>query len=274
MVQKHIESKESYQELQSVEAEAKKGYSQSNIKIDPALLEKRLAQSQHMLDLSKIHVDKRWLGALFKAYVAVLKKSKRETAKALEKLEKGLQRKELDLETLAKRVFSLDAKYLEELAKKLAVEVDDLRFLGLRLGNPVFELYADKVKHRIEEGRWSKGFCPVCGSPPAMAYLRKDDGKRILWCEFCSTEWSFMRLKCPFCHNEDQKTLRYFFADENDPRRVYVCDKCKKYVKTIDQRKMEKPEDLDLHWESVDTLFLDLVARREGYVHLLAFGGP
>jgi len=251
MVQKHTESKESYQELESARAEAKKGYSQANIKIDQALLEKRLAQSQHMIDLSKIHVDKKWLGALFEAYVAVLKKSKKEIAKALEKLEKGLQRKELDLEILTKKVFSFDKKYLEELAQKLSVEVDDLRFLGLRLGNPVFELYADKLKHRIEEGKWSKGFCPVCGSSPAMAYLREDDGKRILWCQFCSTQWSFMRLKCPFCSNDDQKTLRYFFTDEDDPHRVYVCDRCKRYLKTVDQRKMENPEDLDLVWENL-----------------------
>lgn len=75
-----------------------------------------------------------------------------------------------------------------------------------------------------------------------------------------------MRLKCPFCSNDDQKTLRYFFTDEDDPHRVYVCDRCKRYLKTVDQRKMENPEDLDLVWENLSTLSMDLVAQKEGFI--------
>lgn len=266
MVQEDTELKELYRQLKWVKAEAKKGYSHKKIKIDQASLEKRVSQSKHMIDLNKIEMDRKWLGALFKEYVSVLKRLKEGGAESLEKLERGLERKELDLEVLAKKVFSFDTKYLHQLAQELAVGVDDLYLLGLSLGNPVFELYAGKLKHRIEEDRWSEGFCPICGSLPAMAYLRKDDGKRILWCQFCDTQWSFMRLKCPFCSNDDHKTLRYFFADENDARRVYVCDKCKKYLKTIDQRKLDQPEALDLGWESLSTLALDLAAQNEGFV--------
>jgi len=265
MVKEDTDLRELHRQLEKVKTEAKKEYDPGKIKIDQTVLDKRIAQSRPMIDLNQVEVDKKWLEALFKEYLSVLKKAEKGEGKAPEKLEKSFQRKELDLEVLAKKVFSVDTEYLEKLAQKLAVDVDDLYFLGLRLGNPLFELYAGKVGNRIDQERWLKGFCPVCGSSPAMAYLRKDDGKRILWCKFCGTKWSFLRLKCPFCSNEDQKTLRYFFTDQNDPYRVHVCDKCRKYIKTLDQRRMEKPEDLDLGWENLNTFALDLAAEKEGF---------
>jgi len=260
-----------YQELEKVKIETKREYDAGKIKIDLAEIEKRINQSQHLIDLRNIEIDEKWLENLFRKYLLILKRFKKEDGKVIEKIEESFEKKELDLGVLVKRVFSYDPDYLQTLAKKLTLEVEDLHFLGLHLGNPIFELYAGKLKKKIDQEKWLKGSCPVCGSSPAMACLRKDDGKRILWCQFCRTGWSFMRLKCPFCSNEDQKTLRYFFTDENDPHRVHVCDKCKRYVKTIDQRKMEKPEELDLHWESVHTLFLDLLARKDGYSNVMAF---
>lgn len=273
MTQEERILKNLYQELEKVKIETKREYNAGKIKIDQAEIEKRINQSQHLIDLRNIEIDEKWLENLFREYLLILKRFKKEDGKVIEKIEESFEKKELDLEVLVKRVFSSDSDYLQTLAKKLTLEVEDLHFLGLHLGNPIFELYAGKVKERIDQDTWLKGICPVCGSSPAMAYLREDDGKRILWCQFCAAEWSFLRLKCPFCSSEDQKTLRYFFTEENDPHRVYVCDKCKKYVKTIDQRKMEKPEELDLHWESVHTLFLDLLAKKDGYSSVLAFGG-
>jgi len=256
-----------YQELKKVKTELKKEYDEKKLKIDEAEVEKRIAQSQHLIDFESIEVDKKWLERLFREYLLILKKLKDENEELLKKLEKGFKQKEFDLEVLAKRVFCYDSDYITTLAEKLALEVEDLYLLGLQMGKPIFELYAGKLMQKIDLDRWSKGICPVCGSSPAMAYLRKEDGKRILWCQFCGTEWSFLRLKCPFCSNEDQKTLRYFFTEEKDPRRVYVCDECKKYVKTIDQRKMEKPEDLDLAWENLHTFAMDLVAQKEGFLN-------
>jgi len=271
MIEREKRLKDFCQELEKVKMETKREYNAGKIKIDQAEIEKRISQSQHLIDLRNIEIDKKWLENLFREYLLILKRFKKEDGEVIEKIEESFEKKELDLEVLVKRVFSSDSDYLQILAKKLTLEVEDLHFLGLHLGNPIFELYAGKLKKKIDQEKWLKGSCPVCGSSPAMAYLRKDDGKRILWCQFCGTGWSFMRLKCPFCSNEDQKTLRYFFTDEKEPRRVYVCDECKKYVKTIDQRKMEKPEELDLHWESADTLFLDFLARKEGYSNVVAF---
>ncbi len=254
-----------YQQLEMVKIKAQKKYQVGKIRIDGIELEKRIAQSQYLIDFKSIEIDGKWLEGLFIEYLLILKRSKKENAELFEKLEQCFKQSQLDLEALVKKVFCFDSGYLEALARRLTLKTEDLFFLGLWLGNPVFELYAGKLKERINPDKWLRGYCPVCGSPPAMAYLRKDDGKKILWCRFCGTKWSFLRLKCPFCSNEDQQTLRYFFANENDPHRVYTCDKCKKYVKTIDQRKRKEEDDLDLKWENLATLDLDFMAQREGY---------
>lgn len=257
--------KDLYQELEKAKAGAKKEYKDEKINIHKAELEKRIARSQHLIDLKNIKIDKKWLERLFKEYLSILEKFKKENVKVTEKLDSGFKQSILDLEVLVKKSICYDLDYLEALAQKLDLKIEDLFFLGLQLGNPIFKYYAEKFKGKIETDKWLKGYCPVCGSPPAMAYLRKDDGKRILWCQFCGTKWSFLRMKCPFCSNEDQNTLKYFFAEENDSYRVYICDKCKKYVKTIDQRKMREDENLDLGWKNIETLALDFLAQKEGY---------
>ena len=254
-----------YRELGKVKAAAKGRYNEGDIRIDPADVEKRRAQSQHLVSFDNLKIDKVWLEELFGEYLSALKRFA-DDREAVSELEQGFGREELDLETLVRNVFRGDSDYLDTLALKLGLKTEDLFCWGLRLGTPVFELHAEKLRGKTDPDTWSKGYCPVCGSPPAMAYLRHDDGKRILWCQFCGSEWSYLRLKCPFCHNDNQDTLRYFFSEEQDAYRVYVCDKCKRYIKTVDQRKLSDHENLDLEWENLKSLALDVLAQNDGYM--------
>jgi FdhE protein len=98
-----------------------------------------------------------------------------------------------------------------------------------------------------------------------MAKLEREEGRRILQCSLCSTEWAFRRLQCPFCRNDDHDTLRFFFVDEESPYRVDVCDICKRYIKTVDERKLEEEKKVMLTLENIATLFLDILAVEEGY---------
>ena len=98
-----------------------------------------------------------------------------------------------------------------------------------------------------------------------MAKLRRDDGKRILECSLCNTNWPFMRVKCPFCYNDDKDSLRFFFVDEKSPYRVDVCDTCKRYIKTIDERKLPKNQEVVMVVEDIATSYLDILAEKEKY---------
>ena len=98
-----------------------------------------------------------------------------------------------------------------------------------------------------------------------MSKLEEEIGKRWLFCPFCHTEWLFKRLACPFCENDNQESLRYFFVENDEAHRVDVCDSCKRYIKTIDSRQMSSG--INLFVENLSTLALDIVAQKEGFLN-------
>jgi FdhE protein len=134
----------------------------------------------------------------------------------------------------------------------------------------MLQLYANKLKSKVDQENWLKGNCPICGNFPAMEKLRREEGKRILWCGLCGTDWHFKRLSCPFCGNEDHNSLRYFFIEEEvipdkTAFRVDVCDRCKRYIKTLDERKLPESEKPELYMENLNTVYLDVLAQKDGY---------
>ena len=78
----------------------------------------------------------------------------------------------------------------------------------------------------------------------------------------CDAQWLFQRLECPFCGNKDQKQLAYL-TDDNGIYRVYLCEECKGYLKSIDLRNADSEVILPLEW--VATLDLDIQACESGY---------
>jgi FdhE protein len=127
---------------------------------------------------------------------------------------------------------------------------------------PFLTSYAAILIDSVEQERWRRGYCPICGGNPDFSFLSKEIGSRWLLCSRCDTEWLFQRLKCPYCNNTDQKTLSYYTADEG-PYRLYVCDNCKHYLKTIDMRNARSDTLIPL--ERLLTLEIDIQARDYGY---------
>jgi FdhE protein len=109
----------------------------------------------------------------------------------------------------------------------------------------------------VAKSDWSEGYCPICGE------IRDDEGTRYLFCNQCGFEWGYLRIKCPFCGNEEQQTLAYFTIEEDDRYRVDVCNECKRYIKIVDFRNTREKADLDV--EDIATLHLDMLANDEGY---------
>ena len=114
----------------------------------------------------------------------------------------------------------------------------------------------------IDQERWRREYCPICGGSPDFAYLDKERGSRWLLCSRCDTEWLFQRLQCPYCGTQDQNALAYFTDDEG-LYRLYVCERCKHYLKTIDLRPAKAEVLLPL--ERFYTLDIDRQAQEQGY---------
>lgn len=81
--------------------------------------------------------------------------------------------------------------------------------------------------------------CPLCGGQPLLGVLRAegDGGKRSLVCSFCSHEWSFRRILCPACGEEDERKLPVYVAAQFPHIRMETCESCKFFLRTIDLTK-------------------------------------
>ncbi len=123
--------------------------------------------------------------------------------------------------------------------------------------------------------RWYRGFCPVCGSWPTLAELVGSERRRILRCGRCGTGWSWIVLLCPYCGNDDHRTLGALHeADDDAPRppgepaaaavaRVDTCLRCHGYLKAITA--FASYPAVRLAAEDVATLHLDIAAGEAGY---------
>jgi len=110
--------------------------------------------------------------------------------------------------------------------------------------------------------RWDRGYCPVCGAWPGLAELIGPEKRRTLRCIRCGVGWSWFVLLCPYCGNDDHRTLRVL-QEAGAPSRVDVCLRCHGYVKAV-QSYAPGPAVL-LAATDVATMDLDLAATDAGY---------
>jgi FdhE protein len=127
---------------------------------------------------------------------------------------------------------------------------------------PFLTSHARKLIDFIDQERWRRSYCPICGGSPDFASLDTERGSRWLLCSRCDTEWLFQRLQCPYCNTQDQNDLSYF-TDDAGLYRLYTCKRCKQYLKTIDRRQTE--DRILLPIERLLTLDMDRQAMEMGY---------
>lgn len=116
--------------------------------------------------------------------------------------------------------------------------------------------------HLSSDGYWHWGHCPVCGGEPDFSTLERESGERHLFCSRCDTRWRYRRIGCPFCGTEDPRKLAYYPSDDG-AHRLYVCDGCRSYLKTLDLREISRPFMLPV--ERLLTLGMDVAAVEAGY---------
>lgn len=108
---------------------------------------------------------------------------------------------------------------------------------------------------------WERNYCPVCGSLPVLAQLRKmNQGReRHLVCGNCHATWHYKRIGCVCCGNEDLNKLRLLESEIEPEMRIDVCDECHSYIKTYLNEGKEA-----VYLADWTTLHLDMVAEEEG----------
>jgi FdhE protein len=111
--------------------------------------------------------------------------------------------------------------------------------------------------------------CPSCGGAAQLSILEAgagvtaiDGGSRQLLCATCLNRWTFARIRCPACGEEDERKLVHFHSPEFDHVRVDACESCLHYLKSVDLGRLGLAVPLV---DEVASGALDLWARDHGY---------
>lgn len=122
--------------------------------------------------------------------------------------------------------------------------------------------FENRVASTIDEKR-----CPFCGGKPQLSFLQNkettaESGNRDLMCATCLSTWSFRRVVCANCGEENPVKLGYFQTTAIDHVRIEACDNCKHYLKGVDLTRLGIAQPLV---DEVAAAPLDLWATEHGY---------
>jgi FdhE protein len=248
--------------------EAKESF-KNKITASPAKISKRLIsfhakEGFPLLAKEDFVIDIPLSVELFGTISRIGKKTNEKMKKNIQAIEEAIAINALNIRDLLKN-FSDDA-YLNKIVGEFDIDLKVLKFFVFESVRPFIKANRESLKSHLDLKNWLKGYCPVCGSLPSMSFL-KGEGQRYFQCSLCELQWPGVRLQCPFCGSSYHKDLHYFYAEGDEAHRVDLCDKCNRYIKTLDSRKIDYDPDLDL--EDIVTLHLDLLASQRGFKRAL-----
>jgi FdhE protein len=109
---------------------------------------------------------------------------------------------------------------------------------------------------------WDRGFCPACGSWPAVIEGRA--GRHTLVCSFCVARWQLTFYRCLYCGNDGDSFITAAPSPELPGRRLQLCGECGGYGKVLD---VSEPIEFPLvAVEDLASMDLDMVAIERKYV--------
>jgi FdhE protein len=108
---------------------------------------------------------------------------------------------------------------------------------------------------------WDRGYCPACGSWPALAEVV--GGHRTLRCSFCASAWELATYACIYCAHAGDQFVTAAADEQRKDRRIEACGACGNYLKTMDVPALS-PFPL-LAISDLETTDLDLAAMDHRY---------
>jgi FdhE protein len=125
------------------------------------------------------------------------------------------------------------------------------------------QLIGTSADHALSSalGAWNHGYCPACGSWPALAEVV--GGHRLLRCSFCSSAWETTAYACIYCQESRDKFVTAAPHEDRTDRRLEVCSACGGYLKTVDLPELSPFPLLSI--SDIESTDLDIAAMEHGY---------
>jgi FdhE protein len=108
---------------------------------------------------------------------------------------------------------------------------------------------------------WPHGYCPACGSWPAIAEVV--ESHRILRCSFCAFAWELATYACVYCGEDGEKFVTAAPNEDRIDRRLEACSGCGSYLKTVDIAALSPFPLVAL--ADLETMDMDIAAMERGY---------
>jgi FdhE protein len=250
-----------YSQIFAAQAEALPQITPDPIVINPDLLALKMENEMPLISPIQFIVDMTAAEALITTIADLAVTHAPKLAGPADTLSTALDQGRLNLDTLFTCL--LDSRDITELSHALEMTPESLGFFGYNAMFPSIQACAAQLATYLPQDHdHNKGYCPICGTAPDLAFL-DDKGNRQVFCALCSHTWRVKRLGCLFCDVIEKDGHSYFFSEDEKEYRVTYCDACKNYLKTIDTREMGRRFIPRL--EQVTTLHLDLQAGEQGY---------
>ncbi|MCB2147148.1 MAG: formate dehydrogenase accessory protein FdhE [Deltaproteobacteria bacterium] len=235
------------------------------IPVDPALLEMKSNEGFSLIEPTAFTVDFPAAEKLLMRICDIARRSGEKLGAAGEALTRavreGVAMTGLFVDVLA------DQGRIAELARTTDVAPEMLSLLLYLAVEPSVEAGARQLAARLNGSQDHRSNCPICGSAPVIGELDAE-GRQWSHCGLCWHRWPVTRMACPFCHNRDSASLEYLYSDDEPEYRVNLCGGCRRYLKVVDTRKMDRRFYPPL--EQVASLHLDMLAEEKGYTQAVA----
>ncbi len=236
---------------------------QEQIPFDESRLRDQARQDKPLLSRGEFPLDLVSAGALFRSLCRLAKERGPEVRASAEEIESALASGALHLQELLYGTVAEEG-YPFAMADQLALDPELLNTLAEASIRPAMQACATHLGSFVDNDRWLKPTCPVCGSEPKFAELRGHElaASRYLHCGFCGWAWPARRLVCPFCDNKDHNRLQTLIIENHLQCKLEVCDVCRRYLKLVDNKEFIG---LIPEVEVLTAPHLDLAAMERGY---------
>lgn len=147
----------------------------------------------------------------------------------------------------------------------------DTQFFAKAFLQPYARWLAESGGHPVDRSfERNERKCPFCGGKPQVSFLQireatSESGNRHLVCATCMINWSFRRVACANCGEENPTKLGYFHTSEYDHIRIEACDTCQHYIKGVDLTRLGFAVPLV---DEVAVAALDVWAHEHGYAKI------
>jgi FdhE protein len=140
-----------------------------------------------------------------------------------------------------------------------------LAAIGSLATAPLRRAYAARVLSTVGEPgeTWHAGYCPICGGWPLLGELRGVERAEWLRCAACGSGWRIQRLVCPYCDNDDYRSLGRLTVEGEQRFHVATCERCRGYLKVGNA--FDPPPSELLALDDVASMHLDVAAIERGY---------